>query len=77
MSYVPVHATVLGVEIPLLRIYNLNPLVRFIGCFRDVMYDLRFPPLWDLTYIILWSGAMLAVGMFVFSKLDRRLAEEV
>jgi lipopolysaccharide transport system permease protein len=77
IRYVPVHATVLGVEIPLLRIYNLNPLVRFVGVFRDVLYDLRFPPLWDVCYVTLWAFAMLAIGMFVFSKLDRRLAEEV
>jgi ABC-type polysaccharide/polyol phosphate export permease len=77
MRYVPVHATVFGVEIPFLRIYNLNPLVRFINVFRDVLYDLRFPPLWDLCYITLWAGAMLALGMFVFGRLDRRLAEEV
>jgi ABC-2 type transport system permease protein len=77
IRYVPVHATVFGVELPLLRIYNLNPLVRFVGVFRDVLYDLRFPPLWDLCYVTLWSAAMFALGMFVFSKLDRRLAEEV
>ena len=77
IRYVPVHATVLGVEIPLLRIYALNPLVRFVGAFRDVLYNLRFPPLWDMTYIILWAVGVLVVGLWVFSKLDRRLAEEV
>jgi ABC-2 type transport system permease protein len=77
ISYVPVHAHVAGVEIPLLRIYELNPLVRFIGCFRNVLYDLRFPPLWDVTYIILWAIGTVVFGMWMFSKLDRRLAEEV
>jgi len=77
IRYVPVHATVAGVEIPLLRIYNLNPLVRFVTCFRNVMYDLRFPSLWNLTYITLWSAATLLFGMWMFSKFDRRLAEEV
>src|SRR5690349_19169095 len=48
IRFVPVHATLFGVEIPLLRIYSLNPLVRFVGAFRAVLYDLRFPPLWDL-----------------------------
>jgi ABC-type polysaccharide/polyol phosphate export permease len=77
IRFVPIHATVAGVEIPLRRIYELNPLVRFIGCFRDVMYDLRFPPLWDLTYITLWAVATAAFGMWVFGRLDGRLAEEV
>ena len=33
--------------IPLLRIYTLNPLVALRRGFRDVLYDLRFPPLCD------------------------------
>ena len=77
IRYVPVHAHVLGVEIPLLRIYSLNPLVRVVGAFRAVLYDLRFPPLWDVAYIFLWAVGTLAVGLWVFGKLDRRLAEEV
>jgi len=77
IRYVPVHATVLGVEIPLLRIYSLNPLVRFVGAFRAVLYDLRFPPLWDMAYILLWAIGAVVVGFWVFAKLDRRLAEEV
>jgi ABC-2 type transport system permease protein len=77
MSYVPVHAHVFGMEIPLLRIYNLNPLVRFISCYRDAMYNLRFPPMWDLAYIVLWAIGTFAFGMWMFGKLDRRLAEEV
>ncbi|HEY3673522.1 MAG TPA: ABC transporter permease [Acidimicrobiia bacterium] len=77
IRYVPVHATVFGVEIPLLRLYSLNPLVRFVSAFRDVLYNLRFPPLWDTVYITLWAIGALVVGLWVFSKLDRRLAEEV
>jgi ABC-type polysaccharide/polyol phosphate export permease len=77
IKYVPVHATVFGVEIPLLRIYSLNPLVRFVGAFRAALYDLRFPPLWDIGYLLLWAGAALVIGMWVFSRLDGRLAEEV
>jgi ABC-type polysaccharide/polyol phosphate export permease len=51
--------------------------VRFVGAFRDVLYDLRFPPLWDIAYITLWAVGALVVGYWVFGKLDRRLAEEV
>ena len=62
---------------PLLRIYTLNPLVRFIDAYRAVLYDLRFPALSDVLYISAWAVAMLALGLFVFRRLDRRLAEEV
>jgi ABC-type polysaccharide/polyol phosphate export permease len=62
---------------PLLRVYTLNPLVRFVDAYRAVLYDLRFPALSDVLYISLWAVAMLALGLYVFHRLDRRLAEEV
>lgn len=77
IRYVPVHAHVFGMEIPLLYLYRLNPLVRLVGAFRAALYDLRFPPLWDTLYVVLWAVAMLVIGMWVFGRLDRRLAEEV
>jgi ABC-type polysaccharide/polyol phosphate export permease len=77
IRYVPIHAHVFGMEIPLRRLYSLNPLVRIVGAFRDVLYDLRFPPLWDLAYVFLWAIGTVVFGMWVFGKLDRRLAEEV
>jgi ABC-2 type transport system permease protein len=77
MKYVPVHAHIAGHTIPLLRLYNLNPLVRFISCYRDALYNLRFPPMWDLAYIAMWAIGTFAFGMWMFGKLDRRLAEEV
>jgi ABC-type polysaccharide/polyol phosphate export permease len=62
---------------PLLRVYTLNPLVRFIDAYRAVLYDLRFPALSDVLYITVWAVAMLGLGLVVFRRLDRRLAEEV
>jgi ABC-2 type transport system permease protein len=60
-----------------LWLYELNPLVRFIEAFRNVLYDLRFPSLVTTLYLVAWSAGMVAFGLWVFSKLDRRLAEEV
>jgi ABC-2 type transport system permease protein len=71
------HPVILGWHVPLLRIYNLNPLVRLVTLYRDVLYDLRFPRLVDLAYVTVWSAALLVVGLWVFRRLDRRLAEEV
>ena len=47
ISYVPDTATVFGIQIPLGDIYRLNPIVVFVGAYRDVMYDLRWPALLD------------------------------
>jgi ABC-type polysaccharide/polyol phosphate export permease len=62
---------------PLVRVYELNPLVRLIEAYRDVLYDLRFPPLHDLVYLVGWAVGLLVAGLWVFRRLDRRLAEEV
>jgi ABC-2 type transport system permease protein len=77
IRYVPQEANFAGMTIPVRAIYDLNPLVQFINCYRNVLYDLRFPPALSVLYLIAWSGVFMAVGLAVFHKLDRRLAEEV
>jgi lipopolysaccharide transport system permease protein len=77
ISVVPEKAHVAGMTIPLRTIYDLNPLVVLVELYRDAMYDLRFPPVLDVLYLIGWSIVLMAIGLAVFQKLDRRLAEEV
>ena len=60
-----------------LTLYNLNPLTRFVEAFRDVMYDLRMPPLDELAYLLGVSVVSLLVGLAVFSRLEGKLAEEL
>jgi ABC-type polysaccharide/polyol phosphate export permease len=60
-----------------LTLYNLNPLTRFVEAFRDVMYDLRMPPLDELGYLLGLSVASLLLGLAVFSRLEGKLAEEL
>jgi ABC-type polysaccharide/polyol phosphate export permease len=74
---VPDEATVLGVEIPLGFLYRINPMVALVESYRDVFYDLRFPTLGSIAYLLAWAVALLGIGLWVFSRLDRRLAEEV
>ena len=61
----------------LFTLYKLNPMVRFVEAYRDCLYDLRFPPLLDTLYLLGVSGATLALGVYVFSKLEPKLAEEL
>jgi ABC-type polysaccharide/polyol phosphate export permease len=77
ISYVPKEAHIFGVEVPLLAIYNLNPIVQFVGCYRDAMYSLRFPSIWSILYLLAWSAVMFAIGLAVFRKLEGRVPEEV
>jgi ABC-2 type transport system permease protein len=74
---VPKNANILGIDLALRDVYQLNPLVRLIDCFRAVLYDLRFPDTGDLLYLTGWAIGLLIFGHWVFGRLDRRLAEEV
>jgi ABC-2 type transport system permease protein len=77
IRFVPVTSEIAGIEIPVRQIYELNPLVRMVSAYRDVLYDLRFPALSDLGYFALWAVALLAFGWWIFVRLEGRLAEEV
>jgi ABC-2 type transport system permease protein len=77
VTLVPEHRTVLGVDVPVRTIYQLNPLVRMIECYRAVLYDLRFPPIGTFLYFLAAALGLLAAGLALFARLDRRLAEEV
>jgi homopolymeric O-antigen transport system permease protein len=60
-----------------ITLYNLNPLTRFVEAFRDVLYDMRFPPLDHLAYLVIVSFGVLAAGQWVFGRLEGKLAEEL
>jgi ABC-2 type transport system permease protein len=67
----------LGHQIPLLTLYRLNPMTRLVEAYRDVLYDLRFPPLVDVLYIFGCGVVMLVIGWYVFNRLEGRMAEEL
>jgi ABC-type polysaccharide/polyol phosphate export permease len=74
---VPAEADLFGWAFPLRRIYDLNPLVTIVETYRDVLYDLRFPPLGDVAYLVAWSVGVFILGLWTFNRLEPRLAEEV
>ena len=60
-----------------LTLYNLNPMVHFVGAFRDCLYDLRFPSLTEWAVMVGVTLASLAAGIATFRKFTPRLAEEL
>ena len=57
-----------------LDIYMLNPMVSFVGAFRNLLYDNRWP---DLSYTLTclgWAFGMFAVGFLIFKRFEKRLA---
>jgi len=70
-----VHGQIGGVSI--LTLYRLNPMVRFVESYRACLYDLRFPPLADVAYLVGAAVVALVVGALVFARLEPKLAEEL
>lgn len=61
----------------LLDLYGLNPMVRFVEAYRDVLYSLRFPAGATLAYLVAWAVGAVVLGRVVFGRLEGRLAEEL
>lgn len=64
-----------GTNLTLLDIYRLNPVERFIEVFRNLMYDNRLPELGTSIYVVVASFVMLFLGLLIFSKNEKNLAE--
>ena len=77
LEVVPRQAELLGVDVPVRTLYELNPMVRLVEAYRDCLYDLRFPPLTDILYLVAVAGAVLVLGLLVFIRLEPKLAEEL
>jgi ABC-2 type transport system permease protein len=59
------------------NVYKLNPMVRFVSIYRDLMYDLRWPAAADLAYVTGAAILSVLIGRWIFLKLEPRFAEEL
>ena len=73
ISFVPEHSH----GFPVRTIFLLNPMARFTRVFRNLIYDLRWPQLSDTLYLMGVAAASVAVGLWVFTRLEGRLGEEL
>jgi ABC-type polysaccharide/polyol phosphate export permease len=58
-------------------ILTWNPMAVIVRGFRHTLYDGAAPPLSTFVYLPIVSIGVLALGMLVFKRLDRRIAEEL
>lgn len=58
-------------------LYMLNPMTRMMVAYQSILYDKVLPDLSSLGIVALEAVIILGIGYFVFSKLQRRFAEEV
>ncbi|TFB98004.1 ABC transporter permease [Cryobacterium sp. MDB2-10] len=69
------HGGLFGTSITLMDIYRLNPLERFVAVFRQLLYDNTWPNPQDLLFCAVWAFAAIVVGVWVFRKSEKGLAE--
>lgn len=61
----------------LMTLYMLNPITRFVIIYRDIIVLGILPTLGDLTIVAFFAIGAMAVGNYVFARLQRRFAEEL
>lgn len=76
-TYIHVHQMILGVNVPLRAIYELNPMVHVVTGFRNLMYDGRLPGLVSMLYLVVTSVLVLGGGWAFFRKVEDRMVEEL
>ena len=69
------HGGLLGTPVTILGLYGLNPMVHFVALFRNLIYDNRWPDISEWLVCFCWAFAALSIGMVVFRKNERNLAE--
>ncbi|MCW2725697.1 MAG: transporter [Frankiales bacterium] len=61
----------------LLTLFKLNPMTDFVEVFHQMLFRLTWPDWTEFSYAIVSSVVVFAFGLFVFKKLEPRLAEEL
>lgn len=64
-----------GSSVTLLDIFKLNPMERFVAVFRQLLYDNRWPDPADVVFCLLSAALAFTLGMWVFSRKEKGLAE--
>lgn len=64
-----------GTNISILDLYQINPLARFVEVFRNLLYDNASPNTNDVLYLAAASAVSLIVGILIFQRAEKGLAE--
>jgi ABC-2 type transport system permease protein len=58
-------------------ILKLNPMTDMALCYRSVLYDGTWPGWLQLAYFTAWAVGLMIAGLWIFSRLEGGLAEEL
>jgi len=62
---------------PVLKILVWQPMAVFVSSFRSALYSARFPGWNQMAYLVVISVVSFVLGLSIFTKLGRRVAEEI
>ncbi|KQO82472.1 ABC transporter [Frigoribacterium sp. Leaf263] len=62
-------------SVTLFDLYRLNPVERFISAFRTLLYDQRLPELDDTLFCLGYAAVFVVLGLWIFRKNEKKLAE--
>jgi len=65
----------LGTPVTILDIYTLNPMLHFVEVFRTLLYDNTWPEVSDVVACVIWAVVAVVLGVWAFSRKEKRLAE--
>ncbi|MBK0417671.1 ABC transporter permease [Leucobacter sp. CSA1] len=65
----------LGTDVTVFDIYTLNPMYHFVTAFRQLLYDNRWPDTVHLVTCVGWTAAAVLVGVVVFNRSEKKIAE--
>lgn len=66
-----------GMSSTLKTIYMFNPMVHFMDAYRSIFYDVAAPTGKNLLILLVSASGSMALGWFIFTKLESRFAEEL
>jgi ABC-2 type transport system permease protein len=67
----------LGGPVPLQAAFEANPVFQFLTAYRRVVYDFAFPEWQLLLSLTLWAAGTLIVGLFVYTRYQAKIVEEL
>ena len=62
---------------PIMKLLEWQPMAVFVSSFRSTLYSARFPGWGQMAYLVAISAISFAIGLTIFTKLGRRVAEEI
>jgi lipopolysaccharide transport system permease protein len=64
-----------GTNLVLFDVFKWNPMENFVQVFRQLLYDNRWPDGGAFLACVIWSLAVFAIGLAVFRRHEKNLAE--